>query len=121
MIQVLCLTEQRDQAAWSRLPDDVAIAARPLADLLSRGWEKPLLLMGSGLLQPDASKLLQRTYRNAAPLLILPPLPPGEMTSMLNAAALAEKGRWLQPYCVRRGLRFCPRRQIEWFGLARGT
>jgi len=38
-----------------------------------------------------------------------------------EAAALAEKGRWLEPYCAEQGLRFCPRRQIEWFGLVRGT
>ena len=35
--------------------------------------------------------------------------------------ALAEKAAWLEPYCVEHGLRFCPRRQIEWFGLTRGT
>ncbi len=35
--------------------------------------------------------------------------------------ALARKGHWLQPYCEQHGLRFCPRRQIEWFGLRRGT
>ena len=30
-------------------------------------------------------------------------------------------GRWLEPYCQEHGLRFCPRRQIEWYGLRRGT
>jgi len=34
---------------------------------------------------------------------------------------LAEKARWLKPYCVEHGLAFCPRRQIEWFGQQRGT
>jgi 7-carboxy-7-deazaguanine synthase len=34
---------------------------------------------------------------------------------------LAERSAWLEPYCRDHGLRFCPRRQIEWFGLARGT
>jgi 7-carboxy-7-deazaguanine synthase len=34
---------------------------------------------------------------------------------------LADKARWLEPYCRQRGLTFCPRRQIEWFGPARGT
>lgn len=34
---------------------------------------------------------------------------------------LAETGRWLEPYCRQHGLRYCPRRQIEWFGPARGT
>jgi 7-carboxy-7-deazaguanine synthase len=34
---------------------------------------------------------------------------------------LARRGAWLQPYCRRHKLRFCPRRQIEWFGAVRGT
>jgi 7-carboxy-7-deazaguanine synthase len=34
---------------------------------------------------------------------------------------LARTGRWLEPYCRQHGLRFCPRRHIEWFGLVRGT
>jgi 7-carboxy-7-deazaguanine synthase len=28
---------------------------------------------------------------------------------------------WLEPYCREHGFSFCPRRQIEWFGSARGT
>ncbi len=38
-----------------------------------------------------------------------------------DARRLANKAVWLQPYCVRHGLEFCPRRQIEWFGQQRGT
>ncbi|HVX61150.1 MAG TPA: 7-carboxy-7-deazaguanine synthase QueE [Pirellulales bacterium] len=34
---------------------------------------------------------------------------------------LVRQGEWLKPYCEAAGLRFCPRRQIEWFGLVRGT
>ncbi|HUY87884.1 MAG TPA: 7-carboxy-7-deazaguanine synthase QueE [Pirellulales bacterium] len=34
---------------------------------------------------------------------------------------LARQAEWLKPYCREVGLRFCPRRQIEWFGLVRGT
>jgi len=36
-------------------------------------------------------------------------------------AELQEKARWIEPYCRQHGLGFCPRRQIEWFGLRRGT
>jgi len=36
-------------------------------------------------------------------------------------AELQEKARWIEPYCRQHGLLFCPRRQIEWFGLRRGT
>ncbi len=38
-----------------------------------------------------------------------------------SADRLAAIGNWLQPYCAEHGLRYCPRKHIEWFGLARGT
>ena len=38
-----------------------------------------------------------------------------------DQAILAERAAWLIPYCAEQGLRYCPRRQIEWFGLKRGT
>jgi 7-carboxy-7-deazaguanine synthase len=34
---------------------------------------------------------------------------------------LAERSRWLEDVCRQLGLTFCPRKQIEWFGMARGT
>lgn len=37
------------------------------------------------------------------------------------AAGLAERAAWLEPYCHQHGFGFCPRKHIEWFGLARGT
>lgn len=33
---------------------------------------------------------------------------------------LAAKEAWLAPYCQQHGLRYCPRRHIEWFGPGRG-
>ncbi|MBN2580067.1 MAG: 7-carboxy-7-deazaguanine synthase QueE [Pirellulales bacterium] len=33
---------------------------------------------------------------------------------------LQEKTCWLEPYCRRHGLTFCPRKQFEWFGGGRG-
>ncbi len=38
-----------------------------------------------------------------------------------DADELAERAAWLEPYCTEHGLKFCPRRQIEWFGSVRGT
>ncbi len=35
-------------------------------------------------------------------------------------AELEAKRSWLEPYCREKGLHFCPRRHIEWFGGARG-
>ncbi len=34
---------------------------------------------------------------------------------------LTEKSGWLETYCQEHGLTFCPRKQIEWFGMVRGT
>jgi 7-carboxy-7-deazaguanine synthase len=34
---------------------------------------------------------------------------------------LAKQQDWLAPYCQEHGLLYCPRKQIEWFGLTRGT
>ncbi|HET6879498.1 MAG TPA: 7-carboxy-7-deazaguanine synthase QueE [Pirellulales bacterium] len=43
------------------------------------------------------------------------------MPQGVDAEELARRARWLKPYCDATGLRYCPRRQIEWFGLVRGT
>jgi 7-carboxy-7-deazaguanine synthase len=34
---------------------------------------------------------------------------------------LSEKSQWLEPICQQRGWHFCPRMQIQWFGLSQGT
>lgn len=34
---------------------------------------------------------------------------------------LAKIGEWLEPYCESHGLRYCPRKHIEWYGFRRGT
>jgi len=38
-----------------------------------------------------------------------------------DAQELSRIGEWLQPYCEENNFQFCPRKQIEWFGLTRGT
>ena len=38
-----------------------------------------------------------------------------------TAAELAERAKWLAPHCASEGFVYCPRKQIEWFGLTRGT
>ena len=43
------------------------------------------------------------------------------MPQGIEQKSLYEKARWLIPYCRENGLTFCPRRQLEWFGGARGT
>jgi 7-carboxy-7-deazaguanine synthase len=43
-------------------------------------------------------------------------MPQGVELSELDA-----RSEWLRPYCDSQGLKYCPRKQIEWFGLVRGT
>jgi len=43
------------------------------------------------------------------------------MPEGVDQPTLAAVGQWLAPFCQAHGLQFCPRRQIEWFGLMRGT
>lgn len=43
------------------------------------------------------------------------------MPQGVTSDELASRGEWLAAYCTNEGYQFCPRRQIEWFGLRRGT
>lgn len=38
-----------------------------------------------------------------------------------ESEALNRIGQWLEPYCLEHGFVFCPRKQIEWYGLVRGV
>jgi 7-carboxy-7-deazaguanine synthase len=38
-----------------------------------------------------------------------------------DTQTLAQRAEWLEPYCTAHGLRYCPRKHIEWFGSVRGT
>ncbi len=52
------------------------------------------------------------------------PIPPDRILLMpegTDAAALAERGRWLVDLCKATGYRFCPRLHVELFGHTRGT
>ena len=43
------------------------------------------------------------------------------MPQGIDLQELASRAAWLEPTCVDRGVTFCPRRHIEWFGHTRGT
>lgn len=54
----------------------------------------------------------------------LPPVDPERVLLMpqgVTPAELDERAEWLRPECERRGVTYCPRKQIEWFGATRGT
>lgn len=43
------------------------------------------------------------------------------MPQGIDSETLSQKSAWLVPYCRQNGYHFCPRRQIEWFGVVRAT
>ncbi len=43
------------------------------------------------------------------------------MPQALSLADETARATWLVAACAARGLRYCPRRQLEWYGLRRGT
>ncbi len=60
-----------------------------------------------------ASYLLEFPEIDRSRVMLMP-----QGTTLGQLAATAE---WLEPACAELGYRFCPRYQIEWFGLSRGT
>ncbi len=38
-----------------------------------------------------------------------------------HVETLARQAAWIEPYCRKHNLHYCPRKQIEWFGFVRGT
>lgn len=86
-VALCCLAEQEGEPVFRQLPEGVVLDARPWADLEREGWMRPLLLIGSGLGDPDIASLLRRAYRASAPLLVLPPLLIGDVAPLLGAPA----------------------------------
>lgn len=57
-------------------------------------------------------------------LIEFPEIKPARVLLMPQGTAneeLDSKKAWIEAFCDTHGFRFCPRRQIEWFGNARGT
>jgi len=89
MSSVFCLTEQAGLPAWAILRANATVDLRSITDLAA-GWDRPLVVSGDGLRDPAIAALIARAYRNPAPLLIMPPLPQGDMTRLLGADAPVE-------------------------------
>ena len=87
MNRVFCLAEQLALPAVRLLQSAAAVEARLLSECMAVGWDQPLLLVGEALRQQEIALLVSRTYRNPAPLLIVPPLPLGDVTQLLEAPA----------------------------------
>lgn len=43
------------------------------------------------------------------------------MPQGVTSEELEQRAAWLKPHCESKGYTYCPRKQIEWFGAARGT
>ncbi len=43
------------------------------------------------------------------------------MPEGIDTTTLEERALWLIPFCREHGMKYCPRRQIEWYGCQRGT
>jgi 7-carboxy-7-deazaguanine synthase len=53
-----------------------------------------------------------------------PEIPPERAMLMpqgTDMETLEKTREWLEPYCRAHGLTFCPRKQVEWYGMMRGT
>jgi len=44
-----------------------------------------------------------------------------DLRERIEAEGLAKISAWLEPYCQQTQLQFCPRMQVHWYGLVRGT
>jgi hypothetical protein len=86
MTEICYLAEQKDLPGLALLPEGVKVTSDSLANLLRRGWDHPLLVLGNALDKPEIPALIQRTYHNPAPMLILPPLPQGKITALLKTS-----------------------------------
>jgi 7-carboxy-7-deazaguanine synthase len=89
--------------------------------------------------RPAVVRRLMREHRYQLKFVIDAPADLAEVESYLGQLPEVARGRvllmpqgtdrqqldaragWLRPYCRSRGLVFCPRKQIEWFGPVRGT
>src|SRR5579859_6876076 len=87
MIEILCLQEQVDQPALKVLAALAKTSAQSLSALARLDWQQPLVILGSALLTEEGKALARRAPHMAAPLLVMPPLPIGDMATLLEAAA----------------------------------
>jgi len=87
MTEVICLAEQEASPAIGLLRAVATVVGQPVAELLQSGWAQPLIVLGDVLRQAEAARLIKCTYRNSAPLLIMPSLPTGDVTTLLDAPA----------------------------------
>lgn len=102
------------QTAWRRRHERTRHRPRVIQRLLSE-YEYQLKFVVAEPQDCDEIHRYLDQFPQADPTRVLL-MPQG--TDLLT---LAEIGEWLEPYCEASGWRFCPRQQIEWFGMIRGT
>ena len=43
------------------------------------------------------------------------------MPQAVDVETMYQKAEWIEPFCIERGYRYCPRMQLVWYGNKRGT
>jgi len=99
---------------WSRRHDRARHAPQVIERLISEFAYQLKFVIDQPEDCPDVEAYLEQFPRVQRDRVML--MPQG-----IDATQLAEKSVWLEAYCRAQGLIFCPRKQIEWFGMVRGT
>jgi len=103
-----------EHPAWHRRHERSRWAPGVVRRLLAEYDCQLKFVVGSRSDCEEAAAYLRQLPAKARDLAML--MPQGQ-----DIESLAAIESWLEPYCQQHGFGFCPRRQIEWFGLARGT
>ncbi|MGO8750194.1 MAG: 7-carboxy-7-deazaguanine synthase QueE [Thermoguttaceae bacterium] len=107
-------TPSMEYADWSRRHEQTRHAPEVIRRLI-RTWTYQLKFVVDSIAAcQEVERYLQQFPETDRSRIML--MPEGT-----DQAILAERAAWLIPYCAEQGLRYCPRRQIEWYGLKRGT
>ncbi len=107
-------TPDESAGAWVRRHEETRTAPRVLQRLMDEYTYQLKFVIDTPEDCVEVAAFLEQFSRHAADAVWL--MPQGRTVD-----ELARVSDWLEPYCMRHGYRFCPRRQIEWYGPVRGT
>jgi 7-carboxy-7-deazaguanine synthase len=104
----------RDDARWHRRHERTRRAPQVVRKLMrSHAYQLKFVVDRPGDCQEVEAYLAELPELDRSRVMLMP--------QGTEAPALARQAEWLAPYCREHSLLYCPRRQIEWFGLTRGT
>ncbi|MCH2115000.1 MAG: 7-carboxy-7-deazaguanine synthase QueE [Pirellulales bacterium] len=100
-------------ARWSRRHERQRYQADVLAALMAEYDYQLKFVIDQPHDLPEVEHFLE-AFPEVAPQRVL------LMPQGVTQEELLERSAWLSPHCEKRGWKFCPRKQIEWFGAVRG-